>query len=1532
MATVNVAGGPIKRDISELARICERLFLKYTDPELERTKDRTRAEIQLQRFNVWASYLGVFAEDNASLDRRLEHSDEIQNLVLQLLLLLQENLKFINLDEDDCPKTESELILDGTVSEALDTVEATIDRLNRLGSTIRKYSTSSLDSRVKAFTESFLAPTSANTKASTFKQTPSLVAKLQTSHRTSVVSSSKQSTTFMTEDLDNYPDPPKKEAGKPEPTYSEIWAHHMREAHSAKWTQLIHKPFVWRCDVGHLEKVGEFADEKNFEEHLDSQHRDCSPAARKAISSACKVFQKRERNLCPLCSYDVSAPEPGEASVSAEAKPKVDRAAQLGKLAKHIAGHLRRLAFDSSRNLDCVSEEDDASQMSIETSNPIERDGSKTHPPSGLKDLLEVSLGFIDDIETQRNDLTAADHNAPYDVEYLDYAPGSSPPDQEDLNWVQSWTLWRDNNDALCEQPGDADHIIEHFKVKSIQGTSEGVDALFDLCVNVFSLFSNYSYVAKDDVQRLQRTLDMLNMTLEDAQLFLVSPNNSTFGTSQSVRDGLNGCSSQLKDLKSRLETQVLSGTDGVAAQLHATTLQWPFESKDVDSIVMTLDQYRETLSPTVGINPRFQRPLQRFKQGLRKGDQESFKNTTDETVLTSLEILKARQSAKGRLPRLSKLQPFLDALRLYGEAIQLFCKSSEIMAFIWVLVLIYEDIIKFHQIALGHFQTPHWEELFDLAWNSCKTRLLDIISEIARRGSEFEKQAHLSLAEDIQVPRPTDYSSLDIELRKRDFRRRSLICDWLGATNPEADQDHLARIRVDHPGTGRWLFDNPSFREWFDPQYPAIPPLLWIKGSPGTGKSILASLVVEQAQKLNSPGVVLFFYCKHGHPEKNSFDALARSFLLQLLQKDKGLLTCEGAYIVIDGLDECGRDERKVITQWFRRLVESLPHSDPDRLRCLFVSQDDGVARKDLRDIASINIVAEGNKNDIHQYSIAMASKLKDKFELSVEEAGKFATFVADAAQGLFLLAKLVWANLLRQTSIAGVEAQLGDNFPSGINEAYERIMDRIVQQASPEEMEDISSLLGWLVCAKRSLKWHEIQILKSINLDKRSVEFERNRFRVDAKDLFESLVEIQPDGTLEFAHTTAKFFLVGNNRYVDATAKELEIACRCIDYLSLPAFELQPTEDRALKGEYGFMDYAVLYWIRHLEAGTEQCNGYEGLVKELAESLETFIRQYWKGPTSTLPVSGRTKKRLQCFQELSFYENLEQAVESSKKQLRTFGEMRKGQMALNLADAVNQVRTALERLASPDSEPSVQRNVEEIYGRNLFKCSRFSCKFFTTGFPTADDRDKHMAKHTRPFQCPEEFCTGSLFGFSSEAERDKHMKNTHFTATMNDLEFPTDEEVARSIRANMAEEEAGREPTGSSESEPETEQHQSRMRKGTKQAEFQCPHCSKVYKKKYNLESHVRTHARERPYVCLDCGDAFAQASDYNRHTRKHTGAREFVCSGVLQNGASWGCGRAFSRADTLNTHWKSELGKVCRLPFLQEQEQQEEESHQE
>ncbi len=87
-----------------------------------------------------------------------------------------------------------------------------------------------------------------------------------------------------------------------------------------------------------------------------------------------------------------------------------------------------------------------------------------------------------------------------------------------------------------------------------------------------------------------------------------------------------------------------------------------------------------------------------------------------------------------------------------------------------------------------------------------------------------------------------------------------------------------------------------------------------------------------------------------------------------------------------------------------------------------------------------------------------------------------------------------------------------------------YSRILARLFDHASDSERRGSRTLLSWLVCAKRTLTWAEIQGAKSINIDDQLVDFQGRSFRVDSKDLCGSLVEIRSDGTVELVHLTAK------------------------------------------------------------------------------------------------------------------------------------------------------------------------------------------------------------------------------------------------------------------------------------------------------------------------------------------------------------------------------------------------------------------------
>lgn len=285
----------------------------------------------------------------------------------------------------------------------------------------------------------------------------------------------------------------------------------------------------------------------------------------------------------------------------------------------------------------------------------------------------------------------------------------------------------------------------------------------------------------------------------------------------------------------------------------------------------------------------------------------------------------------------------------------------------------------------------------------------------------------------------------------------------------------------------------------------------------------------------------------------------------------------------------------------------------------------------------------------------------------------------------------------------------------------------------------------------------------------------------------------------------------MTGNGRYIDIVAKELELACICIDYLNLPVFGCVPTAERVLNGDYGFMDYAVLNWTRHLEAGILHLDGHEDKIGELSGSLETFIRIHWKKPTARLPISGRTKKRLKCFEALDSYDRLEQSVVSWKKQLRLEG-VKPEEVALDLGDCVLSVRKILEDIATSSSDPSIHKTIKDKYGNTIFKCPQLTCQFFTVGFSSQRERDQHLDKHTQTFRCADKAYRSSIFGFVSEEQRNKHIRDIHPELASHYADSTTDEDVGQSMwndivteEITMAPEEAP--PPPQPETEPRSE-----------------------------------------------------------------------------------------------------------------------------
>ena len=88
----------------------------------------------------------------------------------------------------------------------------------------------------------------------------------------------------------------------------------------------------------------------------------------------------------------------------------------------------------------------------------------------------------------------------------------------------------------------------------------------------------------------------------------------------------------------------------------------------------------------------------------------------------------------------------------------------------------------------------------------------------------------------------------------------------------------------------------------------------------------------------------------------------------------------------------------------------------------------------------------------------------------------------------------------------------------------SYERILSRIRHSASVSEWKIAHKLLGWMVCAKRPLKWNEIQGAISIDPTREIVDYDGRKLRIHVKDLCGSLVNVLQGDRVELVHGTAK------------------------------------------------------------------------------------------------------------------------------------------------------------------------------------------------------------------------------------------------------------------------------------------------------------------------------------------------------------------------------------------------------------------------
>ncbi|KAJ4094512.1 hypothetical protein NW760_012659 [Fusarium oxysporum] len=593
---------------------------------------------------------------------------------------------------------------------------------------------------------------------------------------------------------------------------------------------------------------------------------------------------------------------------------------------------------------------------------------------------------------------------------------------------------------------------------------------------------------------------------------------------------------------------------------------------------------------------------------------------------------------------------------------------------------------------------------------------------------------------------------------------------------------------------SGRWILDHPLVSEWLESSSKANEKI-YLSGIPGAGKTVLTSSIISHLKERQlsckdsaDRFSISYFYFKQHQRRKSSLVSLLLALLAQLVAQDESLLdhvyqACRSAepqqfrsldevsrnvttalqsqsrcFVIIDGLDECPEASR--VLKWFESIMskQNANSRDTDFNIRLFISgQRDGILESQMTHYTSIRLeTASGHDEDIKAFAATMASKIREKFSLDSEVEQEIALRVTSQARGMFLYAQLVLSNLFSQTSKYDFKQEMkGETFPEGLEQAYERGIIRVLRNPNKAERAVAKNIFGMIMCACRPLHWREIQSKFCIDPSKGEADIDRELV-MSCKQICGSLVDVsylEPslsspgEDIIDLVHTTAKIYLE-QTKEIDIPTENAKMALFCAEYMisrpltsGISKLEIQ---EHATKGYYGFHDYAVAFWWKHIQ----QVFAASELDTELARRvLQTAYR--------CVIDAGELDKIDVVDDSTGVIQSLKSKLEGIPQNLRDWDSIRIYEMR------VVAIREAMEALVNQPDEH--KPSTLALYGPWRYKCRKPWCQFFSRGFEEARQQQIHINQHELPFTCEYQGCFATKVGFERESDLKNHTRRWH-------------------------------------------------------------------------------------------------------------------------------------------------------------------------
>ncbi|KAL5114448.1 hypothetical protein ACEQ8H_007645 [Pleosporales sp. CAS-2024a] len=449
-----------------------------------------------------------------------------------------------------------------------------------------------------------------------------------------------------------------------------------------------------------------------------------------------------------------------------------------------------------------------------------------------------------------------------------------------------------------------------------------------------------------------------------------------------------------------------------------------------------------------------------------------------------------------------------------------------------------------------------------------------------------------------------------------------------------------------------RWVFDNDSFKQWHEDSQSQ---LLWIKGDPGKGKTMLLCGIIDQLQVSSSiakTDTVSYFFCQATDRRINSATAVLRGLLYMLVSQQPSLVSyirerydiagknifedvnawfvlveiftdvlrkpnLTTTYLIIDALDECTVDLPKLLGFIAKQSSASV------RTKWIVSSRNWPEIEGRLEQAGhKVNLSLERNSasvsTSVQAYIKQRVSELAQQNKYDEATKRTVLERLASNAHDTFLWVALVCQHL-QATARRNVLTKL-ELIPPGLDGLYERMMQQI---SKTDDAELCKQMLAVVALVYRPIALQELVALVE-PLEKITDDSELQ----EIIGLCGSFLVLR-EQTVYFVHQSAKDFLLSKaTRDIFPAEKEafhwvifarslqlmsaLQRDMYGIKVLGTPIDDVEIPEPDPLAA----LRYSCVHWIDHLcDSNPTSCATYAECLRDRG-SVDTFLREkflYW-------------------------------------------------------------------------------------------------------------------------------------------------------------------------------------------------------------------------------------------------------------------------------------------------------------------------------